>query len=167
MNTLKKDIPGFEGRYAATKDGRIWSHLEQRYMSPWQTYNGYLIVTLCPTTGDAKNYRVHRLVAATYIPNPENKPEVDHINKNRMDCSVENLRWVTSAENKVTAAYKGSKKIRTKVKCVETGEIFKSMVQAAEFAGVHRYTINICLLGKQQTAGGYHWVRVNNQGEEI
>lgn len=95
----------------------------------------------------------------TYIPNPEGKEEIDHINKNRLDNRVENLRWVSSAENKANAEFKGSKKIRTKVRCVETGEVFKSMVQAAEFARINRYGINLCLLGRQLTAGGYHWER--------
>ncbi len=157
-----KDIPGYEGKYAVTADGEVWSYTDQIFMSPWVHNCGYLIVSLQENKdfGKQKNYRVHRLVAMTYIPNPEGKEEVDHINKNKMDNRVENLRWVTSAENKANAEFKGSKKVRTKVRCVETGEVFKSMVQAAEFAGCHRYNINLCLLGKQLTAGGYHWERV-------
>lgn len=46
-----------------------------------------------------KKYRVHRIVAETFIPNPDNKPEVDHINRERTDNSVDNLRWVTRVEN--------------------------------------------------------------------
>lgn len=157
-----REIPGYEGKYAITTDGEVWSYSDQMFMSPWVHSCGYLMVSLQENKdfGKQKNCRVHRLVAMTYLPNPEGKEEVDHINKNRMDNRLENLRWVTSAENKANAEFKGSKKIRTKIRCVETGEIFKSMVQAAEFAGCHRYNINLCLLGRQQTAGGYHWERV-------
>lgn len=157
-----RDIPGFEGKYAITTDGDVWSYCDQIFMSAWVHNCGYLIVSLQENKdfGKQKNYRVHRLVAMTYIPNPEGKEEVDHINGNRKDNRVENLRWVSSAENKANAQFKGSKKIRTKVRCVETGEVFKSMVQAAQFAGINRYGINLCLLGKQLTAGGYHWERV-------
>ena len=56
--------------------------------------NGYKVVRIFK-----KNYRVHRLVAETFIPNPENKPFIDHINRIRTDNRVENLRWVTSQEN--------------------------------------------------------------------
>lgn len=159
MGNILRDIPGFEGAYAATEDGRIWSHKTQSFFSPWNNGSDYLYVTL-QTPGGQKNFRVHRLIAMTFIPNPENKPEVDHINEDKQDNRVENLRWVTSAENKANSSPAGRKIIRTKVRCVETGEVFKSMVQAGQFAGVHRYTINLCLLGKQPTAGGYHWERV-------
>lgn len=158
-NILMKDIPGFEGAYAATEDGRIWSHKTQNFFSPWSNGQGYLYVTLQTAEGQ-KNFRVHRLIAQTFIPNPEGKKEVDHINQNKLDNKSANLRWVTSAENKANSSPAGRKIIRTKVRCVETGEVFKSMVQAAQFAGCHRYTINLCLLGKQPTAAGYHWERV-------
>lgn len=78
--------------------------------------------------GKVKHRKVHRLVALTYIPNPEDKPEVDHINQDKSDCFVTNLRWATSAENKANSPQTGKKKSRTKVRCKETGEVFKSMV---------------------------------------
>ena len=56
--------------------------------------NGYKVVRIFK-----KNYRVHRLVAETFIPNPENKPFIDHINRIKTDNRAENLRWVTSQEN--------------------------------------------------------------------
>lgn len=152
---IMRDIPGYKGQYAITTDGKVWSYTDQLFMCSWIHNCGYEIIRL-----GEKNHRIHRLVAMTYIPNPEGKEEVDHINGNRRDNRVENLRWVSSAENKANAQFKGSKKIRTKIRCVETGEVFKSMVQAAQFAGINRYGINLVLLGRQQTAGGYHWERV-------
>lgn len=61
--------------------------------------NGYRAVTLC-NLGVQCKYLMHRLVAVHFIPNPENKPEVDHINHNKADNNVSNLRWATSSENK-------------------------------------------------------------------
>jgi hypothetical protein len=58
------------------------------------TKNGYRQVSIYK-----KHYLVHRLVAETFIPNPENKPFIDHINRDRSDNRVENLRWVTAQEN--------------------------------------------------------------------
>lgn len=78
--------------------------------------------------GKVKHRKVHRLVALTYIPNPENKPEVDHIDENKDNCFLTNLRWATSKENKANSPQTGKKKSRTKVRCKETGEVFKSMV---------------------------------------
>jgi len=72
--------------------------------------NGYLRISY-----KNKYYKIHRLVAELFIPNPENKPEVDHINRNRNDNRVCNLRWVTRVENcRNTSTNK-------KIKCKETG----------------------------------------------
>lgn len=65
--------------------------------------NGYAYVT-CGR--QKKKLRVHRIVAETFIPNPDNKPEVDHINRDRTDNRVENLRWVTKLENLQNRAFK-------------------------------------------------------------
>lgn len=93
-----KDIPGYEELYAATKDGRIWSYKTQKFLKQGMSGRGYLTVVLCKD-GNRKTYVVHRLIALTYIPNPDNFPEVDHIDRDRVNNSIENLRWVTHSEN--------------------------------------------------------------------
>lgn len=154
-----KYIDGYEGLFTISPQGIVWNVKRNKPVAQFLTHNGYLCVNLYKD-GKKKNYRVHRLVAMAYLPNPEGKPEIDHLDRNRKNNDVSNLTWVTSAENKANADCKGRKISRTPIRCVETGEVFKSMVQAAEACGIHRYGINSVLLGRQKTAGGYHWERV-------
>lgn len=88
-----KDIIGYEGKYAITEDGQVWSYLSNKFLKPFNK-NGYLRVELSGTP-----YLIHRLVALAYIDNPDNKPTVDHIDHNRHNNCVSNLRWVTATEN--------------------------------------------------------------------
>ena len=80
-----------KGNVRRTKTGRILKGRLDRY--------GYLRVILYRGRNDYKNRLIHRLVAAAFIPNPNNKPQVDHINTIRTDNRLENLRWVTYHEN--------------------------------------------------------------------
>lgn len=93
-----KDIPGYEGLYAATEDGQIWSYRRQRFLKPSINGGGYLKVALCKD-GNPKTYHVHRLIALTYISNPDNLPEIDHIDRDKLNNSIKNLRWVSRREN--------------------------------------------------------------------
>jgi hypothetical protein len=91
-----KDIKGYEGIYQVSNTGRIRSLLfnKQKTLKGSMNSEGYLTVRL-----KGKTYHIHRIVAETFIPNPDNKPEVDHINTDRCDNDVNNLRWVTRKEN--------------------------------------------------------------------
>ena len=76
---------------------RIWDG-HTREIKPQKDKKGYMLVSLCKN-GKVKQFYAHRLLALHFIPNPENKPEVDHINGIRDDNRLENLRWVTHKEN--------------------------------------------------------------------
>jgi len=89
-----KDIPGYEGKYAATEDGRIYSHKSKRFLKPYRCTRGYEQQSL-----DGKKQFIHRLVALTYLPNPQNKDFVNHKNGNKSDNRVSNLEWCTRSEN--------------------------------------------------------------------
>lgn len=121
-----KNIPGYEGYYQASNLGRIRSldisvkcrnnHTrikKGKILAPSPYLNGYLSVSL---SKDATTTRksVHRLVALTFIPNPENKPCIDHINAIISDNRVLNLRWVTYSENNKNPIFKRKMSISKK-----------------------------------------------------
>lgn len=99
-NEVWKDIDGYEGLYQVSNFGRVKSvgRGKERVLKAGKNSNNYLTVVLCKSK-KPKSFLVHRLVAQAFIPNPENKEQIDHINTIRDDNRVENLRWVTPKEN--------------------------------------------------------------------
>ena len=91
-------IKGYENLYKINRRGEILSVSYDKIMKQLQTEDGYLYVSLRKDK-TSKKCRIHRLVAIQYIDNPENKLEVDHIDRNKKNNSVENLRWATRTEN--------------------------------------------------------------------
>ena len=92
------EIQGYPN-YLIYQDGRVWSNIRKgRFLKHGVTKGGYHQVGISQDK-KPKRFYVHRLVAIHYIPNPDNKPEVDHINQDKSDNRLENLRWVTSLEN--------------------------------------------------------------------
>lgn len=166
-----KDIEGFEGRYAITSDGRVWSYWANGFLATPDNGQGYLFVNL---SKDGKNYkrRVHRLVANAFVDKPHDwtpgiKLDVGHKDDNPSNNDYTNLYWCTRAKNLDTDHFREAQKnkIFSRVRCIETGQIYDSIKAAGEAIGKHKYGINLCLLGKQQTCGGYHWERVFDVAE--
>ena len=92
------DIKGFE-RYQITDDGRVWSKYTKRYLTPTKNQDGYLRVKLCYGDGRYINTFVHRIVAKTFIPNPDNLPQINHRDECKTNNVVENLEWCSSQYN--------------------------------------------------------------------
>ena len=93
----KVDIKGFEN-YQITDEGNVWSKKTNRWLKFGKTIAGYYFVIL-RKDGKSYNKMIHRLIAQAFIPNPDNKPCIDHINAVRTDNRIENLRWSTYTEN--------------------------------------------------------------------
>lgn len=159
-----KDIKGFEGLYAITSCGKVWSYRSQKFMSPYNSGSGYLMVDLC-VDGIRKKCKVHRLVAEAYIPNPEGKPQVNHIDECKTHNWVGNLEWATAKENinHGTRNERAGKNIRKPVYCVELNRVFESVSAAAAELGLHQSAISNALAGRFQTSGGYHWRFANEK----
>ena len=108
-----KDIPGYEGMYAVTKDGRVWSHPKEtivggrggvrvdggRFLSNKPHHQGYCRVHIRDKNNIRKGMLVHRLVAMTYIPNPDALPFINHLNGDTQDNRVDNLEWCDNKRN--------------------------------------------------------------------
>lgn len=107
-----------------------------------------------------KKYFVHRLVAEAFIPNPDNLPQVNHIDGNKNNSCLTNLEWVSNGENQTHSRYvlgnvTGFKD--TPVKCIETGKIYRSTRDAWRDTRIGCSHISECANGKRKTAGGYSW----------
>ena len=90
-----RPVVGYEGLYEVSSDGQVYSCIEHRTLKLSRSVYGYMVISL----NNSRNVPVHRLVASAFLPNPEGKKEVDHINTIRDDNRVENLRWATPSEN--------------------------------------------------------------------
>lgn len=94
---IGQPLPGYENLYEISTFGRVSNY--RKIMKTYKINSGYVCIKLHDTTG-RKSFLLHRLVAETFLPNPDNKAEVNHIDGNKSNNRVDNLEWVTSAENK-------------------------------------------------------------------
>lgn len=183
-----KPIEGYENLYEVSDFGRV-RRLEGKVKSGlknsgYQTNrgrtlkqnlkrNGYLTVDLSKGN-EVRTSSVHRLVAKTFIPNPQNLPCVNHINANKRDNRAENLEWCTAKQNSEhaqrTGLYDGPGK--KAILCVETGMRFISSYQAGEWLNETRFgnsrnvrslscKIRSATNGIQPKAYGYHWKKID------
>ena len=147
-----KDITGYEGYFQVSNLGNFRS-LDRRIkhkdsgtrLYPGKpllketTLDGYQRIVLMKEA-IKKRFMCHRLVAQEFIPNPENKPFINHINGNKSDNRVENLEWCTQSENELHSFRNlgntmASKTFPKRIKCIETNMIFPSMLQTITWIG--------------------------------
>ena len=164
-----KSIQGYEGLYEVSSDGRVKSLFRyKKELKPNITKNGYATVELFKEK-TSKRLLIHRLVAMAFLPNPNNLPQVNHIDEDKANNTVENLEWVAHKSN-VNHATCQQRKGQTNtarngrpVLCVETGQIYGSSTIVQKELGFNKGNIWKACNGELKTAYGYHWAFVENQ----
>lgn len=174
-------------RYQVSTLGRVkclsWGRTgKEKILKPYKTDTGYLRIPI-----DGKPMFVHRVVLSSFMPNPQNKPEIDHINTIKTDNRIENLRWVTHKENdsnplsrkhrsekhskywlgKFGGSNASSKQV---VQLTKNGSFVKKwacMSEAERELNMPHQLISKCCLGKRKTTGGFKWVYASDYQKHI
>jgi hypothetical protein len=176
-----RDIAGYEGLYQVSNLGRVRSldrvvecvdsirRYKGRILKQCRKQNGYMEVVVKRQC--EQHFLVHRLVAQTFIPNPNGYPTVNHLDENKENNKADNLEWVTSAENNAYGIGCINRKknapaasIRSTARPVQKYSLegklldeYYSAMEAGRANGCRQSGISECCNGKQKTAYGYIW----------
>ena len=195
-----KDIAGFEGYYKVSNYARVLSvkrvsirsngvpiTTKERILKPQIRSHGYYCVCMLKK-GVSKGFTVHRLKAIAFVPNPLNKPQVNHRDGNKLNNGYhtdgdDNLEWNTHAENLQHAldfklrrppmlGKSGSKHNRSKpvVQLSRHGDYineFASMTEASNKTGINLKGISANCRGKNKTSGGFVWQIIELKGDSF
>jgi hypothetical protein len=167
-----KDIPGYENKYQVSNHGRFKSlsrimlmRGKHPYMSKdviviggYNKYGYHTIGLRKENLAPKKTFIAHRIVAQVFIPNPENKPQVNHINGVKADNRVENLEWNTASENAIHAYNNklmvgriGINNPQSKLTELDIIEIRKSNIQQKDLAIIYKVSrAVICRIKKRK-----------------
>ena len=150
-----KDIKGYEGLYQVSNLGRV-RNVKYNRLLKLVCLLGYMTVNLSKNNHVIKK-RVHRLVAEAFIPNPDNKPTVNHIDEDKTNNRVDNLEWATIQENNTHGSRVQKTSKAVKAIDIATGEynIYCSQSQCGRELGLKSSNINRALKGRLRQVGGY------------
>ena len=157
-------IKGYESIYEVSDKGRVKSVKfgKERILKPRRTPQGYLLVCLCKN-GEIKQCLVHRLIAQTFIPNPDNLPQVNHKDEDKENNSVQNLEWCDRKYNinygtrTQRQAEKISKPVLQYEKSGEFVKEWKSTHDVQRNLGYFHNNISNCCNGKCKSSNGFIW----------
>ena len=153
-------IPSLQDYYI-NRSGKIKNKLGAT-LSPFKTKNGYMKINI-----KKKGYYVHRLVAETFIPNPNHKMQVNHIDMNRTNNRVSNLEWVSQSENikhAITTKRKNGiapkKYIVNEILEITTNKRFKNIIEASIFFNINNSTLSKSISENRKTKDGYRFIKL-------
>lgn len=172
-------VIGYEGLYEVSNLGRVKSLPKYRQgerILKSKSYKKFYYSVVLYKDGKCDKLLIHRLVAKSFIPNPNNKPQVNHIDGNRLNNTVENLEWVTASENakhsfyvlgkkpvnldRITAFGKDNYRSKEVSQYDKDGNFiakFGSTREVTRILGIDYRSISGVCNGKRKTAGGYVW----------
>ena len=149
-----RNIPSCDERYYVSSDGRVLG--ANGLLKPVRGKDGYLRCNIAQD-GKFRLWLVHRLVAEAFIPNPDSKAEVNHIDGDKANNNVSNLEWVTREEN-IRHAHKVLRKMGDKpVLNADTGDIYASLTEAASAVGLSGAGLISDAIKRKGKAGGFRW----------
>jgi hypothetical protein len=171
-----KEVPGYEELYLISDSGNIVGFKRGQQIPAIDSY-GYLRTALCKA-GSMKSFYVHRLVALAFIPNPNNKPTVNHKDEDKTNNFVNNLEWATEYEQnsfgtrterslttRKSLLHSGGAPKKRVLQFTSNGEFiheWNSIQEAAIGVCIAKHGISHCCHGTQHKAAGYVW-RFKNQ----
>lgn len=161
-----RDIEGYEGKYQVSNLGRVKSlsrkvyngngfyYTKSKILIPAMDNKGYNRVHLTKN-GIGKTYKLHRLVAKAFIDNPNNLPQVNHKDENKLNNNASNLEWCINEYNRNygTGQIRANKTKTRKIICITTGEKFDSTKEASEKYNICASGIRACCNNKRKSAG--------------
>lgn len=162
---LVADIPGYEGLYQVTNDGRIFSKKRAKFLKFDDNGNGYKFVFLYKNNIREKVY-IHRVVAEAFcIKENETYNEIHHIDGDTSNNAASNLMWVDEIEH--IRAHKSKPVEQYDLISGKTIAEYKSGTEAFNATGIYKSSISSCCNGKRKAAGGYGWrFKDNNRGND-
>lgn len=160
-----KEIVGFEGLYRISNYGRIISISKKIEMKQRPNDQGYMKVSLCKDNVK-KRFFVHRLVALTFLPNPNNYPCINHKDGNKQNNRMLNLEWCTHSQNIQHSYDKGLRKTKMVGQYDNNGnliKVYKNCYQASKETGIDYHTLYFALRGVYKYIGGCNWYYVEKK----